>query len=74
MYNLSLWRRPDVQVRDEAGRYSHEETLFLLPLQELLKDYANDGGIYRHRWSDQSTFPFVLATFKAKVLYFGGVT
>jgi hypothetical protein len=43
------------------------------PLQELLRIYANDGGIYRHRWSDQSTFPFVLAAFSAKIRNFGGI-
>ena len=34
--------------------------------------FADEGGIYRHRWSDQSTFPFVLGAFNAKVGNIGG--
>lgn len=41
-------------------------------MQKLLRVFADDGGIWRHRWSDQSTFPLVLGTFNAKIAQFAG--
>lgn len=30
------------------------------PVQAMLRMYADNGGLYRHRWTDQSTTPWVL--------------
>jgi hypothetical protein len=46
--------------------------VILVSLQELLRLFADDGGIYRHRWSDQSTFPLILGTFDVPFGVFGG--
>ena len=46
--------------------------LFLSWVQEMLRVFADEGGIWRHRWSDQSTFPFILGAFSAKIASFGG--
>lgn len=79
LYNLTFWQRPDVQVRGAGGmvlmcivRELHRRAISSTWVQEMLRVFADEGGIWRHRWSDQSTFPFVLGAFSAKIASFGG--
>jgi hypothetical protein len=41
-------------------------------VQDMLTMYADNGGVYRHRWCEQTTYPYVIDAHGGRAALMGG--